>query len=286
MAKRNSVIGLTWDNLTTNGRILTRIEMQARLGLYLTDEKYSLLKTAYRIAARRYHKDVEDSYTMRQFIVGFKKGSRNFRKVIACTENSLNMAECRAVQAYLRTVNVATVSSRRASNIMSNWNKTFLPSTVRVFIFKFYNNMLGLNSRVAHFNPGINASCTFCEDRKFLPAPKETMEHLFFYCPVVADLIQGFCTKFLRNPELEHDMYFTSEINVFEVKNNSLNLVLDIFRYVLWQYKLKKKYPTSLEFWSEFEYQLSVATGSSQRFVSELMDCNFFQIVGGDGGRP
>ncbi len=120
MAKRNSVIGLTWNNLTINGRILTRIEMHARLGLYLTDEKYLLLKTAYRIAARRYHKDVEDSYTMRQFICGFKKGSRNFRKVIACTENSLNMAECRAVQAYLRTVNVATVSPRHASNIMSN----------------------------------------------------------------------------------------------------------------------------------------------------------------------
>jgi hypothetical protein len=164
MVKRNSVIGLTWSNLTTNGRILTRIEMHARLGLYLTDEKYLLLKTAYKIAIRKYHKDVEDSYTMRQFICGFKKGSRNFRKVIACTNNSINMAECRAVQVYLRTVDVEAISPRRASNIMSNWNKNFLPSNIRVFIFKFYNNMLGLNSRVAHFNPGINASCTFCDD--------------------------------------------------------------------------------------------------------------------------
>jgi hypothetical protein len=112
------------------------------------------------------------------------------------------------------------------------------------------------------------------------------MEHLFYYCPIVNDLIRGFCTKFLRNPELEHDTYFTSEINEFEIKNNSLNLVLDIFRYVVWQYKLKKKYPTPLEFWSEFEYQLSIVTGSSQRFVSELMDCDFFQIAGGDGRRP
>jgi hypothetical protein len=55
MAKRNSVIGLTWSNLTINGRILTRIEMHARLGLYLTDEKYLPLKTAYKIATRKYH---------------------------------------------------------------------------------------------------------------------------------------------------------------------------------------------------------------------------------------
>ncbi len=94
------------------------------------------------------------------------------------------------------------------------------------------------------------------------------MEHLFYYCPVVHDLIRGFCTKFLRNPELDHATYFTSDISEFEVKNNSLNLVLDIFRYVVWQFKLKKKYPTSLEFWSEFDYQLSIVTGSSQRFVS------------------
>jgi hypothetical protein len=286
MAKRNSIIGLTWSNLTSNGRVLPRIEIQARLGLYFTDEKYLVLKTAYRIATRKYHKDVEKSHTMRQFICGFKKGSRNFRKVITRAENTINMAECRAVRTYLRTVDVETLSSRRASNIMSNWNKNFLPSSIRVFIFKFYNSMLGLNCRVSHFNPGINASCTFCDDRKLLPAPKETMEHLFYYCPLVHKLIIGFCTKYLRNPELDRVTFFTSDITEFEVKNNSLNIVLDIFRYVVWQYKLKKKYPTSLEFWPEFEYQLSTVTGSSQRFVSELMDCDFFQIAGGDGRRP
>ncbi len=286
MEKRNLIICLTWSNLTNNGRLLPRIEIQARHGLFITEEKYLLLKTAYRISTRKYHKDVDKSLTMRQFICGFKKGSRNFRRVITRVENNINVAECRAVQTYIRTVDVAVLNPRRASSIMSNWNKNFLPSNIRVFIFKFYNNMLGLNSRVAHFNLEINASCTFCADRKLFPAPKETMVHLFYYCPSVHELITEFCTKYLRNPELDLVTYFTSEVAEFEPKNNSLNLILDIFRYVVWQYKLKKTNPNNINFWPEFEYQLSTVTGSSPRFVSELIDCNFFQIANGDGRRP
>jgi hypothetical protein len=59
------------------------------------------------------------------------------------------VAECQAIQTYGRTVGARIVDPKRASSILSNWNKSFLPSNVRVFIFKYYNNMLGLNSRVA-----------------------------------------------------------------------------------------------------------------------------------------
>jgi hypothetical protein len=69
-------------------------------------------------------------------------------------------------------------------------------------------------------------------------------------------------------------------------KNNCLNIILDIFRFVIWQFKLKKTNPTSFKFWPEFEYQLSIATGSSPKFVSELIDCNLFQIDDRDGRRP
>ncbi len=132
------------------------------------------------------------------------------------------MAECRAIQTYGRTVGARIVDPKRASSIMSNWNKSFLPSNVRVFIFKYYNNMLGLNSRVAHFNREVNASCTFCTDRKVLPAEKETMIHLFYHCPSVQCLITEFSMKYLRDPELEIATFFTSEVTEFEKKITAL----------------------------------------------------------------
>jgi hypothetical protein len=112
------------------------------------------------------------------------------------------------------------------------------------------------------------------------------MIHLFYHCPSVQCLITEFSTKYLRNPVLDIATFFTSEVTDFETKNNCLNLILDIFRYVVWQYKLKKANPTSFNFWPEFEYQLSIVTGSSPKFVSELIDCNLFQIINGDGRRP
>jgi hypothetical protein len=149
MAKRNLVVGITWNSLSNNGWLLSRVEIHARHGIFFTEEKFQLLKTAFRICKCKYHKDADKSLTMRQFICSFKKGSRNFRRIINKAEKNDNVAECQAIQTYGRTVGARIVDPKRASSILSNWNKSFLPSNVRVFIFKYYNNMLGLNSRVA-----------------------------------------------------------------------------------------------------------------------------------------
>jgi hypothetical protein len=66
--------------------------------------------------------------------------------------------------------------------LLSLWRKNFVSRDLSDFIFKLNNNCLGLNSRVAHFVADYSAACTFCTLRNILPAPKETFEHLFFFC--------------------------------------------------------------------------------------------------------
>jgi hypothetical protein len=56
------------------------------------------------------------------------------------------------------------------TSIVSSWNIGFFNSSVRVFIYMLYNNILGTNSRVTHFNQGVDASCTFCVLSKMLPS--------------------------------------------------------------------------------------------------------------------
>jgi hypothetical protein len=177
-------------------------------------------------------------------------------------------------------------SRERMSSLVSKWNIGFINTSVRVFSFKFYNNILGINSRVSHFNPEINAGCTFCVLNKILPPPKETIAHLFFDCPTTDSLIQELGHRYLQNCNLEKSSFFTSNISEYEKDNRPLDIILEIFRYVIWQYKLNSKIPSSLNFWCDFQYLVSTTIACSKNFESQVNDCIFFQRGCGNGQRP
>ena len=80
---------------------------------------------------------------------------------------------------------------------LGTWSLNFLPNKIREFSFKFYGNILGLNSRVAHFGNNINPGCTFCRLTIGLAAPPESFLHLFFECPSVVQLHDSFVDQFL-----------------------------------------------------------------------------------------
>jgi hypothetical protein len=59
----------------------------------------------------------------------------------------------------------------------------FFCNVQREFLYKFFNNILGLNSRVANFVAGHSAECTLCVlNREPLPINTESFLHLFFEC--------------------------------------------------------------------------------------------------------
>ena len=62
------------------------------------------------------------------------------------------------------------------------WGLNCLLMKIREFSFKFFNNSLNINSRLAHFVQGRGQDCTFCHLSNVLPAQRETFLHLFFYC--------------------------------------------------------------------------------------------------------
>jgi hypothetical protein len=172
------------------------------------------------------------------------------------------------------------------TSIVSSWNIGIFNSSLKVFIFKLYNNILGTNSRVTHFNQGVDASCTFCVLNKTLPAPKETIPHIFFDCPTTAQLIAELNVRYLTNFTLDKKTFFLSNPSECENENRAVGAILDIFRYVLWQYKLNKKVPSPLQFWGDFQYMVSLTLACSKTFERMVMDCNFFQRDHGDGQRP
>jgi hypothetical protein len=122
---------------------------------------------------RRYRKRDVDV----EFISSFKKGSKKFRLVLNGSTAENMVMNGTQVRSFLRSIEVECPVFPRIKNIYSNWNLSYLNSRVKEFSFKFYNNILGINARVSHFNPEVDAGCTFCTLTNNRPVPKETIQH-------------------------------------------------------------------------------------------------------------
>ncbi len=63
------------------------------------------------------------------------------------------------------------------------WQRHFYGNRCKEFLYKFRNNILGLNQRVANFVPGLEAECSLCViNNEPLPKNVESFMHLFFEC--------------------------------------------------------------------------------------------------------
>jgi hypothetical protein len=274
---RNILLTLTWSDLVNNGVFSSREEILIRFNINLSREKYNILKQAYQISVRKYLKEGNEDTTIVNFLKSFKRGSKKFRIIMEGTVCDRTVSTGSHVTTFLRNIDVVCPSIRRVKALYSNWNVSFLNSNIREFSFKYYNNILGLNSRVAHFNREVNAGCTFCYISNNRPVPKESMLHLFYFCPTVSKIVSTFYEKYTTNLENNKTNYFLSDISPNERVNNVLNIVWDVFRYVIWQFKLKKQVPIYGIFDEEINYQFAIINSVSTSFRDALIDCPFLQ---------
>jgi hypothetical protein len=276
-ALRTSLLTLTWKDLVSNGVFFSREEILIRLNIALPQDKYNILKQVYQIALRKYFKVGKDETSISEFFRSFKKGSKKFRIIMSGTVSEQTVKTGTQVRTFLRTIKEECPIFARLRSLYSNWNVSFLNSSIREFIFKFYNNILGLNSRVAHFNVEVNAGCTYCSITNNRPVPKETVLHLFYFCPTKYRIICTFYDNYIVRIVNNKCNYFVSYISVNEQVNNVLNIVWDVFRYVVWQFKLKQKAPVYSIFDEELQYQFAIINSTSTSFREALIDCQFLQ---------
>jgi len=144
-----------------------------------------------------------------------------------------------------KVTDTENIDTERLRKMHSMWSRHFLDSKTRDFIFKFYNNILGINQRVNKFNPAICPSCTFCNISNTLPAPLESFRHIFYDCPSVKKILNDFFNRFINIPLVECDIFFSGAITNTESKNEVFQLCMDILRYNIWLFKLEKKLPIS-----------------------------------------
>ncbi len=157
----------------------------------------------------------------------------------------------------------------------SIWGRTYLHYDLRIFLPKYYNNILGLGNRIAHFVPNAENRCTFCLITNRPDPVPESLEHLFFSCPVTQDILKKFFQKYIVK-DLSADYFTGSGIPGNEKENVPFSLALDIFRYVIWQCKLNKKMSTLAHVSDEVNYVINVIRTANKE-TSELYEhCTMF----------
>ena len=119
-----------------------------------------------------------------------RKGSKSFRKILDYVKegNELNkrMAQTKS---FHKCTTTEFVNSEIWKHNFSSWNLYSLPNRVKVFLLKYYNNILGIGNRVVHIDATKDPSCTFCVLNNTLPPPLETFQHIFFDCPHVQKIL-------------------------------------------------------------------------------------------------
>jgi hypothetical protein len=197
------------------------------------------------------------------FLKRFKKGSKNIRKIFETHRSCRIKVNLRNnVKTFLRLIGTQDTANEILEVAISNWNTNFYPNDLREFIFKFHSNLLGLNTRVSHFNAEVSRGCTFCNISNEIPVPDETFVHLFFFCKHTQKLRSDFNRKCLYdlgldNNEQNKNFYFLGTLpNVSNNKNSFFMTVSRLFMYFIWKSKLAKNIPMINALLNEIYFQI------------------------------
>ncbi len=266
---------LTWDKCTVYGNMVPLREFHIATGIPISREQHTNIKAAYTSAKKKYCKDGALAMNIGEYMQSFKKGSKKFRQVLAYDTKKYDITKLTQVNTLARITNTTVPSEVRVRNMHGTWGRYGLNNQFRVYALKYYNNILGLSNRVAHFVLNTDARCIFCvmENREIIST--ESFEHIFYSCPTTYSIVTKMFEKFFT-VNLNPQIYFSGEaVPGNENENIPFNLTLDVIRFFIWQCKLNRKKPTLSSIVAEVQYCINVIRKTSEE-LSDLFQKLFF----------
>jgi hypothetical protein len=162
-------------------------------------------------------------------------------------KTEFDVSKSRTVVSFSTLVRLPVPKKETVGTLLGLWNTGGLNNRVRTFIFKFYNNLLGLNTRLSHFVVNQNRVCTFCEGT-VTTAPDENFIHIFLECPTTFDWHNQFKKKYLphlvfTDLTLRTALFFYGKLPGVGTgtSNQFLTLSILIFQFCVWEEKLREK---------------------------------------------
>jgi hypothetical protein len=273
---------LTWDRCTVYGNFVPLREFHIATGIPISREQHTNIKAAYMCAKKKFWKEGVLSMNIREYMLSFKKGSKKFRQVLAFDTKKYDITKLTQVNTMALLTNTTVPSEIRVRNMHGTWGRHGLNNQLRVYALKYYNNILGISNRVAHFVPNTDTRCTFCvlENREIIGT--ESFEHIFYSCPTKNSIVSKLFEKFFT-VNLNPQIYFSGEAVLGNEKENvPFNLTLDVIRFFIWQCKLNKKKPTMSSIVAEVQYCINVIRKTSDELSDLFENCSLFKHDDGD----
>ncbi len=159
---------------------------------------------------------------------------------------STNLSNQKVTENFLEVSGTVFPGERQYGSVISLWNAQGLTNRSKVFLFKFFNNILGINTRLSHFVPNHPRGCTFCVLNGTLSVPDETFMHIFFECGTVRSWHDGFLAdyfpnNYVRNEQDRRNIFFLGRVHEPDSDNFFISISILLFQYLVWEQKLRKK---------------------------------------------
>ena len=248
-----SISKIKVSDIATDNRLLSLDDISLNTGLPINLVTYLRLQEAFFASSKLFNEPRSNngsSLSVNEFFVRFRKGSKQIRNILCLDRcRKIKVDELQSVRAFETLINIADIPVETKKSCLSFWSNNFLPMDLREFSFKFFNNTLGINQRIANYVNGRMAGCSFCTIFNNGPIPPETFIHLFFDCPQVTAVRNWFENTFLpdihlanREDKVKFWFYGITPdandcTNVF-----TLTLVQTIL-FCIWRLKLLKRLP-------------------------------------------
>jgi hypothetical protein len=167
------------------GDVSSKIAIERLLNHPLTAEQYFELKNSLARSIKKVKKisipiPGQVNMSVADFLAQFKKGSKRFRNILEKSRSfKIKCKQKTTVKTFFRLIAMQIPVEIYLEKLNSQWCDFSLTNKLREFIYKFRNNILGINTRVSHFNENVNRGCTFCVVTNTVPVPKRLL-YIYF----------------------------------------------------------------------------------------------------------
>jgi hypothetical protein len=186
--------------------------------------------------------------------LNIKKPAQKIRKAfVSKQKKTFDLSTQTTVVSFFRITELEYIGNAGFARILKSWNVTGT-NRYRMFVFKFFNNILGINTRTSHFGINVTRRCFFC----FKAGRADTDEsflHLFFMCPTITDWHNEFLNTFIAplNPlcVIDKKKLFFLGISDGEFNSFLASSILH-FHFSIWEEKLSKRLPSFITLKTRF----------------------------------
>jgi hypothetical protein len=178
--------------------LLTRVELRQNCGINISVLGYANLGKAVnhfvnRLSANRLNDGT--TISLRDSLNIKKPGPKIRSIMVKRRKKPFDLEKQQTSKTFFQITGIPYVGNKIFSSITAIWTVPGFTNRQKTFIFKYFNNILGINTRTSHFAANATRVCFFCTKKNPPEANDETFLHLFHTCSTPRTWQQQFVAR-------------------------------------------------------------------------------------------